>query len=249
MTIDTYYTEPIVAAGYDNTGMTMDDIPFYVELARGAASRGEDVLELACGTGRVTLPVAQAGARTTGLDNSVAMLDIAERKADAAAVDVTWVQGDMASFQLDQRFGLVIIPCRSFLMLLSTEQQKSCMQRVHEHLSDGGLLALNIFNPSLPYMVERQREGPDHWRLGDDGSLARREYHTAEQMLIETRRECVNGAVEQAALTLRVRWIYRYEMQYLLEASGFAVEALYGWFDGRPFDDASTEMVWVARKA
>ena len=71
MTIDTYYTEPAVAADYDRVVSAIDDVPFYVELARAAAARGESVLELACGTGRITLPVAQTGAPTTGLDNSV----------------------------------------------------------------------------------------------------------------------------------------------------------------------------------
>jgi ubiquinone/menaquinone biosynthesis C-methylase UbiE len=100
MTLDTYYTEPAVAADYDRVVSAVDDVPFYLDLARAAAIRGEGVLELACGTGRVTLPVAQSGAPTTGLDNSVAMLDIAERKAETAGVDVTWAQGDMASFRL-----------------------------------------------------------------------------------------------------------------------------------------------------
>jgi ubiquinone/menaquinone biosynthesis C-methylase UbiE len=140
MKLDTYYVDPAVAAAYDGVTQNRDDVPFYVDLAGQAAARDESVLELACGTGRVTVPVAQAGARTTGLDNSVAMLHVAERKADSAGVDVTWVQGDMASFRLDERFGLVLIPCRSFLMLTTTEQQKSCLACVREHLVDGGSL-------------------------------------------------------------------------------------------------------------
>ena len=121
MTLDTYYIEPAVAADYDRVARAVDDVPFYVDLARASATRGEHVLELACGTGRVTLPVAETGAPTTGLDNSVAMLAIAERKAEVAGLEVTWVQGDMASFRLAQRFGLAIIPCRSFLLLRTVE--------------------------------------------------------------------------------------------------------------------------------
>lgn len=244
--LDTYYTDAVVAGTYDNVAKQKDDIPFYVDLARDAASRGQSVLELACGTGRVTLPVAQTGARTTGLDNSVAMLQVAERKADAAEVNLTWAMGDMASFRLDERFGLVIIPCRSFLMLLTTEAQRSCLACVREHLVDGGLLALNIFNPNLLYMADRMREGGDFWRRDDQG-LATREYHISKQLLIETRRDDFDPAA--APRTLRARWVYRYEMQYLLELSGFKVEALSGGFNGEPFGDESTEMVWLARKA
>jgi SAM-dependent methyltransferase len=250
MTLDTYYTEPAVAADYDRVVRAIDDVPFYVELAEAAAMRGDGVLELACGTGRVTLPVALTGAPTTGLDNSVAMLAIAERKSEAAGVDVTWAQGDMASFRLEQRFGLVIIPCRSFLLLSSVEAQKSCLARIREQLIDGGLLALNIFNPDLRFMASRLGDRGGEWERASGGSLAKRHYHTAEQNLIELRQEYDTGP-DNAPVhrMLRARYIFRYEMQHLLALCGFEVEALYGWFDGRPFDDASTEMVWVARKA
>jgi hypothetical protein len=77
-----------------------------------------------------------------------------------------------------------------------------------------------------------------------------REFHTGEQLLIETRQDSFDTSSKPAASrTLRVRYVYRYEMQHLLELSGFKVEALYGEFDGRPFDNASEETVWLARKA
>jgi SAM-dependent methyltransferase len=248
MSLDSYYTDPEVAAAYDDqTVGAPGEIPFFVGLARAAATRGESVLELACGTGRVTIPMAETGARTTGLDNSVAMLHIAERKAEAAGVDVTWVQGDMAAFDMDERFGLVTIPCRSFLMLTSGEAQKRCLERIREHLMARGLLALNIFNPDLALIAGRLGERADRWERDRSGGLARREFHTGEQLLVETRRD--NSDPTDQARTIRARWIYRYEMQYLLELSGFAVEGLYGGFEGQPFDEASTEMVWVARRA
>jgi SAM-dependent methyltransferase len=249
MTRDVYYTDPVVAQAYDRVVESTNDLPFYIDLARAASERGEGVLELACGTGRVTIPVAQAGALTTGLDNSVAMLQIAERKAEAAGVDVTWVQGDMASFRLEQRFGLVTIPASSFLLLTTTAAQKACLGSVSNHLSDHGLLALHIFNPSLPLMAARLGDGSEGWEYAADGSRVRREYHTGQQLLVETRQDSFDSAAEPAYRTLRARWVYRYEMQHLLELCGFKVEALHGGFEGQPFGDSSTEMVWIARKA
>ena len=96
-------------------------------LAKQASALGHAVLELGCGTGRVTIPIARAGVEVVGLDNAPAMLDVARRKAAAAGVDVRWVTADMRSFQLEQRFGLVIIPFRSFLHLLTDADQLACL--------------------------------------------------------------------------------------------------------------------------
>jgi SAM-dependent methyltransferase len=146
-----YYTDPRTAETYD-AGMgaeadAMNDTPFYVGLAREAAAQDMAVLELGCGTGRVTIPIAREGIDVVGLDNAPAMLDVARRKAAADGLDVTWVEADMRDFDLGRRFGLVIIPYRSFLHLLTDEDQRSCLAAVHRHLLPGGRLALNFFAP------------------------------------------------------------------------------------------------------
>ena len=229
MAPDDYYFDPRVAARYDRVTRSLpvvtDDIPFYVTLAQEAALHGQSVLELGCGTGRVTIPMAQTGARVTGLDNAGPMLEVARRKAADAGVDVAWVEGDMASFSLEQRFGLVAIPFRSFLMLLTTELQKSCLACVGEHLLDGGRLALNFFNPDPAIVAMSGASEPDG---GDD--------------------RIYGPLITRSERNLRMRYIFPDEMRRLLTDAGFEVEALYGWFDGRPFDDSSDEMVWIARK-
>jgi SAM-dependent methyltransferase len=226
---DDYYFDPRVATRYDRVTRSLpvvtDDIPFYVALAQETASQGQSVLELGCGTGRVTIPMAQAGAHVTGLDNAGPMLEIARRKAADAGADVAWVEGDMASFGLTERFGLVAIPFRSFLMLLTTELQESCLSCIRQHLLDGGRLALNFFNPD-PAIVAMSSAYE-----ADDGN------------------DRIYGPlITRSERNLRMRYVFPEEMRRLLTDAGFEVEALYGWFDGRPFDDSSDEMVWLARK-
>jgi ubiquinone/menaquinone biosynthesis C-methylase UbiE len=149
---DAYYLNPRNAARYERDmgrlKHSIDDIPFYVRLAKEAAARGEAVLELGCGTGRVTIPMARAGARATGLDSSAAMLEIARAKAAEAGVEVRWVEGDMAGFELEHQYGLVAIPFRSFLHLITDEEQRGCLASVHRHLVVGGRLALNFYVPA-----------------------------------------------------------------------------------------------------
>ena len=260
-----YYADPAIARGYDtnirsNRDIVVDDIPFYVQLARESAVQGLPVLELGCGTGRVTLPIAAARVDVTGLDASAAMLAVARAKATDPGNPV-WVEGDMANFRLDRAFGLVIIPFRSFLLLLTVEQQLSCLRCIREHLVAGGRLALNFFNPDLLIMAQRlARKRSAFQRVAEDGPAQggntrrweKTAYHTGSQSLDWTQRwdQLANtGAViARVERNLRMRYIFRYEMEHLLARVGLTVEALYGWFDGRPFDDASSEMIWLARK-
>src|SRR3989304_4574878 len=162
---DDYYSDP---EAYDSERgddpIRRDDIPFYVGLdnegaargpaapphgpdappfspgrPRGAPPPGHAVLELACGTGRVTIAIAEAGLPIVGLDASPAMLGRARHKTEGRD-NPRWVDGDMRDFRLDERFGLVIIPFRSFLHLLTVADQKACLAHIREHLAEGGRL-------------------------------------------------------------------------------------------------------------
>jgi len=121
------------------------DLEFYQSLA---AACDPPVLELGCGTGRVTIPLARSGVPIVGLDASMAMLTVARRKG-LGVENIEWVEGDMRDFELGRRFGLIIIPYGSFQHLLSVEDQQAALAGCHRHLLPGGRLAFNIFNPSI----------------------------------------------------------------------------------------------------
>jgi ubiquinone/menaquinone biosynthesis C-methylase UbiE len=257
---DSFYLDPRVAAAYDATIEMNDDIPFYVDLAREAAANGERVLELGAGTGRVTIQIAHAAVEVVGLDAAPPMLDVARAKSRGLA-NLSWVEADMADFALDGRFGLVIITCRSFQLLLTVAEQKSCLAAAREHLLPGGRLALNLFNPSIVMMAEwlttkrgtlvREKPWPDAG-AGRNEQWSTRDYRTASQQIdeqwLEESLSDKGAVISRIYLNLRLRYVFRYEMEHLLDLSGFAVEALYGGFSGQPFGDESTEMVWLARK-
>ena len=258
---DGYYFDPRVAETYDADVDRLGDevragVPFYVGLARQAAGAGHAVLELGCGTGRVTIPIAAAGVEVTGLDNAPAMLEVARRKA-ADATNPRWLLGDMASFQIEQRFGLVIIPFRSFLLLLTVEAQKACLTRIHEHLVEGGRLALDVFNPSILAIAGWLGNGGERWQRSlpakDRELWFSRRYLPEAQELDETRAEVrlddAGAVIQRVERNLRLRWVWRYEMEHLLALCGFEVESLYGSFEGEPFGEDSHEMIWVARRA
>jgi SAM-dependent methyltransferase len=121
-------------------------VPFYVDLARRQAG---DVLELACGTGQLTIPVAELGLPTVGLDQSRAMLDVARGRASAADASVTFVHGDMRDFALGRTFDLIFVARNSLLHLLSTEDLLAALTTARRHLKPDGVFAFDIFNPDV----------------------------------------------------------------------------------------------------
>lgn len=136
---------------YDSfsTGLEGDEA-FYVEEALKA---GGPVLELGCGTGRITIPIAEAGVSIVGLDLAPSMLEIARRKIaglpKATGQLLRIVEGDMRTFSLERRFPLAIIPYRAFLHMMTADDQRRALTRIREHLTDGGRLVFNVFDPSI----------------------------------------------------------------------------------------------------
>lgn len=239
------------------------DVAFYVE--RAVASGGP-VLELACGTGRVTWAIAAAGIHITGLDRSPDMLRAAEAKRQKAGAAVSerakFVTGDITNFDLDQRFPLIICPFRSFQMLLTVEQERDCLRVVYRHLEDGGRFIVALFDPKLEYLVPggvpartsmRMGEPVRHPATGNDVVVdaMERENDPLTQTFVERWRfremDPAGRVVREEWENLPMRWIYRYEMRYLLELSGFDIEAEYSNFEGTP-PAYGGEQVWVARR-
>jgi len=218
---------------YDRLSADMtDDVAFYVDLAREADG---PVVELAVGSGRVAIPVAQATRRRViGVDVSTAMLAVARERADAAGVDLDLRQGDMRQLELDEPAALITCPFRSLLHLPTWADRRRVFERVSASLRPGGRFAWNAF--AFDHRLAASIDGTWHER---GGVTQRVDYVPADNRL--------TVALESGG-TFTLWWVARSEWEALLDVSGLETEALYGWFDRRPFDDASREFVWVARK-
>jgi SAM-dependent methyltransferase len=237
------------------------DVPFYEDLARRT---GGPVLELGCGTGRVVWPLAEAGLRVVGLDLSAPMLRQAEaRRADHTedvGARVRFEAGDMARFDLPERFRFVYSACRAFQSLLTPEDQRACLECVHRHLEPGGILILNLFDPRLEWCADGDVEetyAPDTFRHPETGhdvlvEIRSRRNDALSQVLLEkwrlTERDAQGQTLRQEEEVLEARWTYRHEMRYLLELCGFHVEAEYSDFKKSPPKYAA-DQIWVARRA
>ena len=209
-----------------------EDVPFYVELARETEW---PLVELAVGSGRVAIPVArETGRPVLGIDLEPAMLEQARERAAAAGVDLELRKGDMRELALDEPAGLIYCPARSLLHLPTWADRRRVFERVHASLRPGGRFAWNafVFDPRIAVRVDGEWQEQNGVR------------HRVDQFKHDNRLDITLESGGKVSLW----WLNRSEWEGLVETAGFEVEALYGGFDRRPFDETATEFVWVVRK-
>jgi SAM-dependent methyltransferase len=247
-----YYDESPIVRG------RTQDVAFYRDAARDF---GDPILELGCGTGRITMALAESGMRVTGLDISERMLERAVKKRGAMRVEarerVHLVQADMARFELGEKFRLILIPFRPFQHLLEVQQQMDCLDCAHKHLTPGGRLVLDVFQTDAERMHDpvHMRETPIVEYKTSDGRQVRiservAAFHRAEQrndveMIFSITHP--DGRAERLVFAWPLRYFFRYEVEHLLARCGFRVAHLYGDFDRSPITDSSPEMIFVAK--
>jgi SAM-dependent methyltransferase len=224
-------------------------IPYYVDLARRQAGA---VLELACGTGQLAVPIATAGLPTVGLDLSAAMLNTARERTAAARVSVEYVLGDMRRFDLGRRFALIFIARNSLLHLCSTEDILAAFAAVRRHLAPDGIFAFDVFNPDVrilarptgqrfPVMeVETELFGT----LSVDGT---HDYDSATQVNRGTWYVSAPGKPDAWVLPVVVRSIFPQELPLLLAAGGFQLASRFGDLSRQPFGPASPQQVCLCQ--
>jgi ubiquinone/menaquinone biosynthesis C-methylase UbiE len=220
------------ASVYDAWAADMtEDVEFYVELARQAEG---PVVELAVGTGRISVPIVErTGMGVIGIDLSPAMLALTRRHAADAGVELELHEGDMRDLDYESVTDLVICPYRALLHLPTWGDRRTVFERVARALRPGGRFAWNAFVFDHRYAAEAD----GNWQ--DEPQRHLTEYAPADNR--------VDITLEDGP-TLSLWWVARSEWEGLLDVAGLETEALYGWFDRRPFEDSSREFVWVARK-
>jgi ubiquinone/menaquinone biosynthesis C-methylase UbiE len=244
--LDEFYTT--YAEQYDQVTVGVPgDIDYYV--ARYLEAEGP-VVEVGVGTGRIAIPALQAGVEVIGVDLSPKMLAICRTKAEAAGVAdrLTTIEAPMQSFELPAPVDLIAIPFRTFLHNLTTEDQRATLAACYRALKPGGRLVLNIFNPSIT-MIANWLGRPDDWHArASDPTVEEQHRYEPSAQVVRSTVSFKNAEGRRDKFEFHIRWIYRFEMEHLLELAGFDSIEVAGDFDGSPFDELATEMVWSARR-
>ena len=241
---------------YRDTARFFDDFverpdeDLYLEFAKRF---GSPILELACGTGRITLMLAQAGYEITGVELSPEMLEIAQEKLRQLPEDVqskvSLNQGDITNFQLDKKFAMVIIPW-SFKFLLTTEDQLACLRQVREHLTDDGVFILDLYPTEITEKV-----GTESHTVEVDGSTITRTYTYSTDIFAQLR-HCKatidvvhsDGKTEQITTESVVSLIMPREGELLVRTAGFEIVEDYGGNDFSEYKPGDWKRVFVLKK-
>ena len=258
-----YSEYALIAELYDHVTVyhNRPDVEFFVDAARNA---GGPVLEVACGTGRVLIPTARAGFEIVGVDLSPHMLAVCRERLrgepEAVQSRVRLVQADMRRFDLGRTFSLITTPFRPFQHLLTVDDQLACLERVHRHLNDTGRLILDVFNPSLDFLVNRplgvELEAEPEFTMPDGRRVIRKHKTVAHDRFAQIGDfELVyylthpDGREERFVHGFRLRYSFRFELEHLLARAGFVVEHLYAGYDKSEYGSTYPgELVFVARK-
>jgi len=213
-----------------------EDIGFYVEQALAA---GGTVVELAAGTGRVAIPIAESGVRVIGVDLSAGMLEVARGYARKRGVEglVDLRVGDLREPPVSELVTLAICPFRSLLHMADHVEKLRALRAVHGLLEQDGRFVFDVFAPSQ----EDIEETHGRWLEREPGIFERADWDESARTLTLSVRS------GESAATMQLHWLSATEWLQLLDEAGFDVEALWGWFDRRPYTGGE-DMIFVCRK-
>jgi SAM-dependent methyltransferase len=248
---------------YDIEDASATGVAFYAALAQ---ETGGPVLELACGTGRVSIPIARLGLAVTGVDIVPGML--AQARSKSASLPVRWVEGDARAFDLDERFRLIFLTGNAFQAFLTRADQEALLDRVHAHLHDEGLFTFETRNPrwgnyepraaeeeglfaTLETRAEEQEGQPYTDSSGREVRVSRtqRYDHVAQILHWTTYRRWHVDAEEHTKVTrIAVRFTFPQELAALLHYNGFSIIRQYGDWNLEPLTGDSPSIIVVCRK-
>jgi SAM-dependent methyltransferase len=260
-TIDSYQ---ITAKYYDGAyaaKQDLVDLPFYLELA--GKSPGP-ILEIACGTGRVLIPIARTGVEIHGVDNSRPMLEILKRSLHKEASEVrnkvTLHEGDMRDFHLSRKFSLAIIPFRPMQHMYKVEDQVRALETASAHLTEHGILAFDVFYPKFELINTKiGEEVPEiEWQSSSDPSAIVRRFFRKESVdkinqvfnftfVYRTFKDDQVIAEETENFHLS---FYTYpHLRALFLLTGLEIVEEYGSFAKTPLNNSAEQMIFLLRKA
>jgi ubiquinone/menaquinone biosynthesis C-methylase UbiE len=227
------------------------DVRFWRHLA--ARSRGR-VLELGCGTGRISVPLARAGVSLVGIDRSAPMLAQAHRKFRTARIGTSGlIRGDIRALPFaPAQFSMVLAPYGILQSLLSDRDLRATLDSIARVLATGGTLGIDLV-PDVPrwkeYRNRLQLRGPAtrgaHLTLIESVRQDRRKRLTTfEQRYLERK----NGRVAEHRFEIAFRTIPVRAMVTRLEQAGFALDAVVGDYQGGPWDERADVWIILAKK-
>jgi len=248
----------IIADIYDISNPLREDISFWLKMAE---EYGDTILELGCGTGRILIPIAEAGYEVYGLDISKKMLNILISKKndlpEKVKEKIHIVRGDFRDYKIEKKFSMAFFAYSTLYSATTQEDQVSTIRCIHSHLKDDGVFISASFNPDIKRISENTNSLIlDFAHQEPNGELlltrmSQTKYFPLNQTLKSNQIYDIkeNGRpTERYAIELNLRYIFPSEMRLMLNYCGFEIVDEFGDYNLAPFKENSPQMIFVSKK-
>jgi 2-polyprenyl-3-methyl-5-hydroxy-6-metoxy-1,4-benzoquinol methylase len=218
-----------------------------------AQTLGGPLLDLACGTGRVAIPLAEQGYQVTGVDITPEMIGRARQKAAARGVSVDWVVADARAFQLGKRFSFIFMLANAFQFFLTRQDHEALLARAREHVQPDGCFLFETRNPTPRNLTEVRRPEAQHYTTLDGSHLVvteQQQYDPLAQIQHYIRTLTFHhpdGQQDVQTRRVALRYVYPQEMEALLFYNGWQVRACYGNWQQEALSATSPSMIYVCQ--
>lgn len=211
-----------------------------------------EILELCCGSGRLTIPLANDGFNITGVDNSKSMLEQAKIKAKYDKLEITFIEADIRNLDLNTKYDLIFIPFNSIHHLYKNQDLFKTFKVVKKHLKDDGLFILDCYNPNIQYITEAEKEKN---KIAEYVTTDKRKVVIEQTMKYESNTQInriewhyfINEKFHSVQ-HLDMRMYFPQELDTYLKWSEFSIERKFGNFDEENFEDNSEKQIFVCKK-
>lgn len=235
---------------YDGMNTDLTDLKFYQKwLPKNKDAR---ILELCCGTGRLTLPIAKKGYNISGVDITSSMLEQAKTKALEADLEVEFIEADIRTLNLPEKYDFIFIPFNSIHHLYLNSDLFQTLNVVKKHLKENGLFLLDCYNPNIQYIVNGEKEQKE---IAEYTTRDGRKILIKQKMQYENKSQInriewhyyINGQFDSIQ-NLDMRLYFPQELDSYLEGNGFTIIHKFGSFEEEEFNDSSEKQIFVCNK-
>ena len=235
---------------YDGLNTQKEDIDFYKQWIND--NKIKKVLELCCGTGRITIPLAKSGINISGLDLNNQMLAEAKDKSLKEEIDISFINGDMRNFKLDTQYQLIFIPFNSIHCLYKSSDLVKTLKCVYDHLDNNAFLIIDYFNPNIEYISNNQNKSvlvadyatEDGRKIQIHQSMSYDDNTQVNRIMWE---HTVNNEFHSKE-SLDMRMYYPQELDFIITNSNFTIINKYGNYSKAYFSKGSPIQLIICQK-
>jgi SAM-dependent methyltransferase len=235
---------------YDGMNTDLTDLEFYQNWL--PKQKNARILELCCGTGRLTIPIAKDGYKISGVDITSSMLEQAKIKASEAGLEIDFIQADIRNLDLREKYDLIFIPFNSIHHLYQNKDLFQALDVVKNHLKEKGLFLFDCYNPNIQYIVESEKEEKEitQYTTKDGRNVLIKQKMRYENQSQINRIEWnyyINNEFHSNQ-NLDMRLYFPQELDSYLEWNGFTIIHKFGSFKEEEFNDSSEKQIFVCSK-